>query len=163
GGGGQSSQAVQPDAGNRDAGGQARRVGEGGSGARQDLQPRFGELSQAGAVPSPVSGVRAVADGSLHPAAEPGGRAEGKTRAGGGGVERGEEVRGDGLLNQVDYERAKDTVRVAEVELEQAEGSGRLGHEARDFEIQDRRRQIDRQRLVVEDLERRVGELTLRA
>jgi HlyD family secretion protein len=54
-------------------------------------------------------------------------------------------------------------VRVAEVELEQAEGGGKLGHEVRDFEIQDRRRQIDRQRLVVADLERRVGELTLRA
>jgi len=78
-------------------------------------------------------------------------------------LDRAEKLRTDGLLNQVDYERAKDAVRVAEVELEQAEGGGRLGHEARDFEIQDRRRQIDRQRLVVDDLQRRVGELTLRA
>jgi HlyD family secretion protein len=78
-------------------------------------------------------------------------------------LDRAEKLRADGLLNQVDYERAKDAVRVAEVELEQAEGGGRLGHEARDFEIQDRRRQIDRQRLVVADLQRRVGELTLRA
>ena len=63
----------------------------------------------------------------------------------------------------MDYERAKDAVRVAEVELEQAEGGGKLGREARDFEVQDRRRQIDRQPLVVADLERRVGELALRA
>ena len=76
---------------------------------------------------------------------------------------RAEKLRTDGLLNQVDYERAKDAVRVAEVELEQAEGGGRLGHEVRDFEIQDRRRQIDRQRLVVAELERRVGELTIRS
>ncbi|HEX4960591.1 MAG TPA: HlyD family efflux transporter periplasmic adaptor subunit [Thermoanaerobaculia bacterium] len=76
---------------------------------------------------------------------------------------RAETLRKDGLLNQVDYERAKDAVRVAEVELEQAEGGGRLGREARDFEVQDRQRQIDRQRLVVADLERRVGELSLRA
>jgi HlyD family secretion protein len=78
-------------------------------------------------------------------------------------LDRAEKLRTDGLLNQVDYERAKDAVRVAEVELEQAEGGGKLGHEARDFEVQDRRRQIDRQRLVVADLERRVGELSLRA
>jgi HlyD family secretion protein len=52
---------------------------------------------------------------------------------------------------------------VAEVELEQAEDGGKLGREARDFDVQDHRRQIDRQRLVVSDLERRVGELYLRA
>src|SRR6185295_849051 len=78
-------------------------------------------------------------------------------------LDRAEKLRADGLLNQVDYERAKDAVRVAEVELEQAEGGGRLGHEVRDFEIQDRRRQIERQRLVVAELERRVGELTIRS
>jgi HlyD family secretion protein len=78
-------------------------------------------------------------------------------------LDRAEKLRTDGLLNQVDYERARDAVRVAEVELEQAEGGGKLSREARDFEVQDRRRQIDRQRLVVADLERRVGELSLRA
>lgn len=78
-------------------------------------------------------------------------------------LDRAEKLRADGLLNQVDYERAKDAVRVAEVELEQAQDGGKLGGEARDFEVQDRRRQIDRQRLVVADLERRVGDLTLRA
>lgn len=75
-------------------------------------------------------------------------------------LERAEKLRAQGLLNQVDYERARDAVRVAEVELEQDTS---LAREARDFEVQDRRRQIERQRLVVADLERRVGELTLRA
>lgn len=78
-------------------------------------------------------------------------------------LDRAEKLRTDGLLNQVDYERTRDAVRVAEVELEQAEGGGKLSREARDFEVQDRRRQIDRQRLVVADLERRVGEVSLRA
>jgi HlyD family secretion protein len=78
-------------------------------------------------------------------------------------LDRAEKLRAEGLLNQVDYERARDAVRVAEVELEQARDGGKLGGEARDFEVLDRRRQIDRQRLVVADLERRVGELTLRA
>ncbi len=78
-------------------------------------------------------------------------------------LERAEKLHGEGLLNVVEYERAKDAVRVAEVELEQSQEGGGLAREARDFEVQDRRRQIDRQRLVVADLERQVSELTLRA
>jgi HlyD family secretion protein len=78
-------------------------------------------------------------------------------------LERAEKLRAEGLLNVVDYERAKDALRVAEVELEQSRDGGKLAREARDFEILDRRRQIERQRLVVADLERQVGELTLRA
>ncbi len=78
-------------------------------------------------------------------------------------LERAEKLRKEGLLNEVDYERAHDAVRVAEVQLEQADQGGTLGCESRDFEVQDRRRQVERQRLVVDDLERRVGELTIRA
>ena len=78
-------------------------------------------------------------------------------------LERAEKLRADGLLNQVEYERARDAVRVAEVELEQSQDGGKLAREARDFETQDRRRQVERQRLVVADLERRLGELTLRS
>ncbi len=78
-------------------------------------------------------------------------------------LERAEKLRKEGLLNEVDYERARDAVRVAEVQLEQADKGGSLGRESRDFEVQDRRRQVERQRLVVADLERRVGELTIRA
>lgn len=78
-------------------------------------------------------------------------------------LERAERLRAEGLSNEVDYERAKDAVRVAEVELEQADEGGALARESRDFEVLDRRRQIERQRLVVADLERRVAELTLKA
>jgi HlyD family secretion protein len=78
-------------------------------------------------------------------------------------LQRAEKLRADGLLNEVDFERSRDAVRIAEVQLEQADQGGSLGHEARDFEVQDRRRQVERQRLVVADLERRVGELTIRA
>ena len=78
-------------------------------------------------------------------------------------LERAEKLRAEGLLNVVEHERAKDAVRVAEVELEQSQEGGGLAREARDFEVRDRQRQIDRQRLVVADLERQVGELTLRA
>ena len=78
-------------------------------------------------------------------------------------LQRAEKLRADGLLNEVDYERSRDAVRIAEVQLEQADQGGTLGREARDFEAQDRRRQVERQRLVVADLQRRVAELTLRA
>ncbi|HKI01410.1 MAG TPA: efflux RND transporter periplasmic adaptor subunit [Thermoanaerobaculia bacterium] len=78
-------------------------------------------------------------------------------------LQRAEKLSADGLLNEVELERARDAVRVAEVELEQSQDGGKLSREARDFEVQDRRRQVERQRLVVADLERRLGELTLRA
>ena len=78
-------------------------------------------------------------------------------------LQRAEKLRADGLLNDVDYERSRDAVRIAEVQLEQADQGGHLGHEARDFEVQDRRRQVERQRLAVAELERRVGELVIRA
>src|SRR6185295_16931613 len=66
-------------------------------------------------------------------------------------------------LNDVDQERSRDAARVAEVELEQADVGGRLAREGRDFEVKDHRRQIERQSLVVAEMERRVGELTIRA
>jgi len=78
-------------------------------------------------------------------------------------LQRAEKLRTDGLINQVDYERARDAVHIAEVQLEQADKGGNLGRESRDFEVQDRRRQVERQRLVVTELERRVGELVVRA
>jgi HlyD family secretion protein len=78
-------------------------------------------------------------------------------------LERSEKLKAEGLLNDVDYDRSRDAVRVAEVELEQAEEGGDLAREARTFEVQDRRRQIERQTLVVADLERQVAELTVRA
>jgi HlyD family secretion protein len=78
-------------------------------------------------------------------------------------LERSEKLKAEGLLNDVDYERSRDAVRVAEVELEQAQEGGDLSREARTFEVQDRRRQIERQRLVVAELERQVAELTVRA
>lgn len=78
-------------------------------------------------------------------------------------LERAETLRGEGLLNVVEHERSRDAVRIAEVELEQADQGGRLAREARDFEVQDARRQIERQKLVVAELERRVSELTIRS
>lgn|SRR6185369_9924565 len=76
-------------------------------------------------------------------------------------LQRAELLKKDGLLNEVDYERAHDAVRRAEVELKQAEEGGRLEKESLDFEADDRARQVERQRLVVAELERRVGQLAV--
>jgi HlyD family secretion protein len=76
-------------------------------------------------------------------------------------LQRSERLRKEGLINDVDYERGRDTVRRAEVELKQAEQGGQLEKESLDFEAQDRARQLERQRLVVDELERRVHELAV--
>jgi HlyD family secretion protein len=74
-------------------------------------------------------------------------------------LERSERLKKEGLLNDVDYERGRDAVRRAEVELEQAEQGGKLEKESLDFEADDRARQIERQRLVIDELQRRVRQL----
>jgi HlyD family secretion protein len=76
-------------------------------------------------------------------------------------LQRSELLKKDGLLNDVDYERSRDAVRRAEVELKQAEEGGQLEKESLDFEADDRARQVERQRLVVGELERRVGQLAV--
>lgn len=78
-------------------------------------------------------------------------------------LQRAEKLRAEGLLNEVEHERSKDAVRLAEVELEQSREGNGLQREALDFEVSDRERQVERQRLVVADLERRVSELRVTA
>jgi HlyD family secretion protein len=78
-------------------------------------------------------------------------------------LQRAGKLRSEGLLNEVEHERDKDAVRLAEVELEQAREGSSLQREALDFEVADRAQQADRQRLVVSDLERRVRELSVTA
>lgn len=78
-------------------------------------------------------------------------------------LQRAEKLRSEGLLNEVEHERSKDAVRLAEVELDQSREGSKLQREALDFEVADRARQVERQRLVVAELERRVRELAVAA
>ncbi len=78
-------------------------------------------------------------------------------------LQRTEKLMAEGLVNQVELDRDRDAVRLAEVELRQAEEGGSLQREALDFETGDRARQMERQRLVVAELERRVRELSISA
>jgi HlyD family secretion protein len=76
---------------------------------------------------------------------------------------RSQKLRADGLINEVDYDRSQDAVKIAEVELEQAQKGGGLQREGLDFEVTQRIRQVESQQLAVDELERRVRELTVTA
>jgi HlyD family secretion protein len=66
-------------------------------------------------------------------------------------------------ISEVDYLRAKDALRTAELGFAHAGADAGLENESLAFELQSREATLQRQRLVVADLERRVDELTIRA
>jgi HlyD family secretion protein len=68
-----------------------------------------------------------------------------------------------GMQSPVELEKADDDARIAAVELENARETAILERDTYAFEERTRRLQLDRQRAVVEDLQRQVAELTLRA
>lgn len=77
--------------------------------------------------------------------------------------ERAEKLHKLGLVNEIDLESAQDTVVVVSLKLEQAEKRVELGSEILGFELDNAHQQLDRQRLLVDELERRVEALTIRA
>ena len=68
-----------------------------------------------------------------------------------------------GLLNEIELETARDEVTVRSLELAQAEQHEVLEREMLALEIEDSGQRLERQRLLVEDLQRRVDALTVRA
>jgi HlyD family secretion protein len=78
-------------------------------------------------------------------------------------MHRAEEIRVAGLLNAVEYEKAQDDLRRTELALTHARESGALERESLELEIRNRELDVERQRLVVADLERQVDELAVRA
>jgi HlyD family secretion protein len=86
-------------------------------------------------------------------------RAEGAQRA----VERAEQLAGQGLLPTTELEAARDALRIAAIELEQARQRVELETEALAFELRDAKLRLQRQELLVEDVRRQVKELTMRA
>ncbi len=69
----------------------------------------------------------------------------------------------EGLSNKADYESAQDSVRIAQMELEQAKKELELSRETLGFDVQTRQQQVVRQESVSCDLQKRVDELTIRA
>jgi HlyD family secretion protein len=66
-----------------------------------------------------------------------------------------------GAIAQLDFEKAHDERRSAELAFAHAEADAELDTERLDFEIATRRIEFDRQGLLLEDLERQVAELTI--
>lgn len=69
----------------------------------------------------------------------------------------------EGVVGAVDFEKAQDELRVAELELALAEKRLSLDQELLAFETQTYHTRVTRQHLVVAELERRVQELTVRS
>jgi HlyD family secretion protein len=69
----------------------------------------------------------------------------------------------EGLSNKADFETAQDNVRIAEMELHQANGELGLSRETLGFEVATREQQVLRQQSVAGELQKRVTDLTIRA
>lgn len=78
-------------------------------------------------------------------------------------LERAEKTREMGLINAVELEKAQDDVKVAELRLEAARREAELEAETLQFDLGNRAAQVERQRLVAEELARQVDELAVRS
>jgi HlyD family secretion protein len=74
---------------------------------------------------------------------------------------RTEKLFGLGLVNEIDLEAARDAVTVETLELEQARQRVSFERDMLAFELDDARQRLDRQRLVVSELERRIDALSV--
>jgi HlyD family secretion protein len=79
------------------------------------------------------------------------------------GMDRADRTRQMGILNEVDYERAQDEVKLAALRFESAKQEAALAGETLSFEVRNRESQVEQQRLVVAELERQVAALGVKA
>jgi len=86
-------------------------------------------------------------------------RAEAAERA----MRRAQETHDQGLVNDLEYEKARDELRLTRLELEHARKQAELERATRSFEIRNATLQVERQGLVVEELRRRLRELSVLA
>ena len=78
-------------------------------------------------------------------------------------MDRAQRTRDEGLLNAVEYEQAQDNVAISSLKLDVARKEGAFESESLDFELQNKQSQVERQQLVVNELERQVDELIIRS
>jgi len=76
---------------------------------------------------------------------------------------RAERTRAEGILNAVEYEKAQDDHEIAQLKLNLAKEKESFAEETLEFEISERRSLVERQQLVVVEVERQVDELTIRS
>lgn len=83
--------------------------------------------------------------------------------AAGRDLERAQRLFDEGLMNKTDYEKAKDSLDIAAMELAHARRTSELAKETLEVELHNRRLQIERQESVVRELQRRVEQLKITA
>ena len=76
---------------------------------------------------------------------------------------RAEQAWAQRVISERDYQRARDELEEAKLTHHHAVETAGLEKESLEFELQTRRLQRERQQLLVADLERRVGELSIRS
>ena len=76
---------------------------------------------------------------------------------------RAEDSWGKHLISERDYEKARDDASAAAVNHKHSIETANLQKESLEFELRARRLERDRQRLVVQDLQRRVGDLDVKS
>ena len=76
-------------------------------------------------------------------------------------LSRAQSLFDQGLLNRTDYETVQDTVAVNELELKNAQDTGRLEKETLEFEVKNRGLQVGRQRAVTEEMQRQADGLRI--
>lgn len=78
-------------------------------------------------------------------------------------LQRAEITFKEGLITDIDYQKAKDQVRIAELEFANAKDNTQLSQEINEFEISQKEAELNRQKLVHADLQRKVEGLTIRS
>lgn len=78
-------------------------------------------------------------------------------------AERAQLAYDEKILNKNDYEKSKDDVKIAELELKNAQETAKLAIETADFDIKSRQLALDRQASFSEELQRQVDGLAIMA
>lgn len=86
-----------------------------------------------------------------------------RLQAAGRMLERAQRVFDEGLLNKTDFEKAKDDVKIAELELKNARETARLEAETGTFEVREAQLQAGRQASALAELQRQVDRLAIEA
>jgi|CXWL01.1.fsa_nt_gi HlyD family secretion protein len=79
------------------------------------------------------------------------------------GMARAQLIFDQGLVNRIELERAQDELTLARQSLAHAKRRAELDHETRLVEVRQAEQQVERQRLLVGEQQRRVDELAVRA
>jgi HlyD family secretion protein len=83
--------------------------------------------------------------------------------AAGRAMNRADRSREEGIVNEVEYEEAQDDLSRARLALDHARENAALEKETLEFEVRNSELQVERQRLVVTELQRQVDDLLIRA